>query len=175
MSAAERTSEPPPAAGTQICGRCGATKSPEEFHIRYRETGERLTWCRVCMAECKRLWYARNRDHQKGRVRMNSRRATAENQARAWEYLGRHPCVDCGEADPVVLQFDHVGDKLREVSQMLRRGFTWSLIEAEIGKCEVRCANCHRRKTARERGYADRKRNPGIREEPALYIWAADN
>jgi 5-methylcytosine-specific restriction endonuclease McrA len=109
------------------------------------------------MAEYKREWYLRNTEHQKARVRENSERSIRENQSRAWAYLGSHQCVDCGESDPVVLQFDHIRDKRRNVSQMLRQGFNWSAIEAEIAKCEVRCANCHRRKTAREQGVYERK------------------
>jgi 5-methylcytosine-specific restriction endonuclease McrA len=109
------------------------------------------------MAEYKREWYLRNTEHQKARVRENSERSIRDNQSRAWAYLGSHQCVDCGESDPVVLQFDHIRDKLRNVSQMLRQGFNWSAIEAEIAKCEVRCANCHRRKTAREQGLYERK------------------
>lgn len=67
-------------------------------------------------------------------------------------YLDTHPCVDCGEADKVVLDFDHVrGDKVCEVSVMVGRGYRlWKIIE-EIEKCEVRCANCHRRVTVKRR------------------------
>lgn len=36
------------------------------------------------------------------------------------------------------------------VSSLMARGYRWEKIEAEIVKCEVRCANCHRKKTARE-------------------------
>lgn len=105
------------------------------------------------MAEYKRAWYLRNSDHQKAQVKVNQERSIRENQARAWQYLAAHPCVDCGESDPVVLQFDHLRDKRTEISKMLRRGFTWTTIELEIAKCDVRCASCHRRRTAMERGY----------------------
>ena len=48
----------------------------------------------------------------------------------------------------MVLEFDHVGDdKVANVSSLARRSAAWERIEAEIAKCEVRCANCHRRRT----------------------------
>ena len=54
-------------------------------------------------------------------------------------------CVDCGYREhAVALQFDHIGDdKKMNVSDMIRSDYSWVTIMQEIGKCEVRCANCH--------------------------------
>lgn len=55
----------------------------------------------------------------------------------------------CGEGDIVVLEFDHLRDKRRSVSTLVGGGWAWSRILEEIERCEVVCANCHRRRTAR--------------------------
>ena len=67
-------------------------------------------------------------------------------------FFRSHPCVDCGETDIVVLEFDHRNqfDKDYEVSQMIQRRMPANKIIDEISKCDVRCANCHRRKTVKE-------------------------
>jgi hypothetical protein len=70
------------------------------------------------------------------------------NVAHVLDVLRRHPCVDCGERDPVVLEFDHIGPKRAPVTRLAWRGCSIATIDAEIGQCEVRCANCHRRITA---------------------------
>jgi hypothetical protein len=68
-----------------------------------------------------------------------------------YDYLLSHPCVDCGESDPIVLDFDHVfGEKKLEVSLLAWTRHSFKTIENEIRKCEVRCANCHRRRTSKE-------------------------
>jgi len=56
-------------------------------------------------------------------------------------------CVDCGEQNPIVLDFDHIRDKKYNVSRMIHDGFSWKAIMKEIQKCEVVCANCHRIRT----------------------------
>lgn len=59
-----------------------------------------------------------------------------------------------GDDDPVVLEFEHVrGHKDGSICGLIQRGFAWAAISAEIQKCEVRCCNCHRRKTAKQYGY----------------------
>jgi hypothetical protein len=67
-------------------------------------------------------------------------------------YLREHPCVDCGETDPLVLGFDHLRDKKSSISKGLRDR-EWQSVLDEIAKCDVVCANCHRRRTARRSGF----------------------
>jgi hypothetical protein len=67
-------------------------------------------------------------------------------------YLLQHPCIDCGEADPCCLDFDQVrGKKRYYVSRMIGKGHAWETIFNEISKCDVRCANCHRKRDAKAR------------------------
>jgi hypothetical protein len=58
-------------------------------------------------------------------------------------------CVDCGYNEHAeALDFDHVnGDKVCDVSKCTSE----MQLLAEIAKCEVVCANCHRVRTAARR------------------------
>jgi hypothetical protein len=73
----------------------------------------------------------------------------AREYARA--HLAENPCVDCGEADPNLLDFDHIdpSTKVLAVAELIRQGREAD-VRIEVAKCEIRCANCHRRRTARE-------------------------
>lgn len=77
-----------------------------------------------------------------------------ENKKRLLSFLLRNPCVDCGEEDPVVLEFDHVDpdNKRAAISAMIQNSYSWETIVSEIEKCVVRCANCHRRRTTSQFG-----------------------
>jgi hypothetical protein len=69
------------------------------------------------------------------------------------EHLTGHPCLDCGEANPVVLEFDHVSEKAASISALVADAAPLASLEVEIARCEVVCANCHRRRTARRAGW----------------------
>ena len=83
------------------------------------------------------------------RIAAHTARYRDTNRRFVDEYLASHPCVDCGEADIVVLEFDHViGEKHKAISVLVQNAASTRRIAQEIAKCEVRCANCHRRRTA---------------------------
>ena len=69
------------------------------------------------------------------------------------EHLKKHPCIDCGEDNVVVLDFDHMRDKRMSVPMLANRPCSLATLREEIEKCEIRCSNCHRIKTAKENGW----------------------
>ena len=92
----------------------------------------------------------------------NGKKRRDEKRRRLYEYYSDHTCVDCGESRPEVLELDHVsGQKMRTkdgkrtlgVSDLISRNYSWTMIEEEIKKCEVRCANCHRIRTVKTHGW----------------------
>jgi hypothetical protein len=66
-------------------------------------------------------------------------------------------CVDCGIDDWEVLEFDHIdpSTKIKQVSYLYSNHYSLKKIKTEIKKCELRCANCHRKKTRKQLGWLD--------------------
>ena len=72
-------------------------------------------------------------------------KSIARNKLYVKEYLEGKSCVDCGNKDIRVLEFDHVrGEKLYHVSYMVTKAYKLDLVKQEIEKCDIRCCNCHR-------------------------------
>jgi hypothetical protein len=136
---------------TKRCSRCRMDKPLSEFVYRDRARGRRRSWCRSCMASYQHDHYLRNRGSSKARPRRNDRKAL---RAGVEAYLREHPCVDCGETNPLLLDFDHRDGtvKLETVGWLLARGHVAQVWE-EIAKCDTRCSNCHYRRTARQFGW----------------------
>ena len=128
-------------------------KPSSAFAWRRRELGQLDTYCRPCRAAYKREHYLANR--QRYIAAAGARKATliAARTLFLVDYFRRHPCVDCGETDPIVLEFDHLADKKFGIAAGLRTR-NWQDVLNEIDKCEVVCANCHRRRTANRGGFA---------------------
>jgi hypothetical protein len=134
---------------TKHCTGCRLERPISEFVIKNKDTGRRGTRCRACRSAYGKLHYEKHRDRYMSRTRRP--RHTQRDSYWFWlmNYLASHPCVDCGQTDPIVLQFDHRDGttKVGTVGAMLNRA-SWSALLAEVAKCDVRCANCHRLRTA---------------------------
>ena len=106
-----------------MCSKCGEDKSAAHFR-------NRLTFCRKCEADVNT-------------AKIIERRAIlkALKQERG--------CTDCGyEEDGDVLEFDHLPQYEKSFtigSAVSNKGIDTLL--KEIEKCEVVCANCHRKRT----------------------------
>ncbi len=134
----------------KICCDCKTEKEDENFAIKVKKTGQRNYRCKDCQRVYSRKHYHKNR--QEYLDRLAKRRQI--NRDKLMNYLSNKRCIDCQEKDPIVLQFDHVrGKKILPVSTMITRCFAWAKILKEIKKCEIRCANCHVRKTAKQFGW----------------------
>ncbi len=131
----------------RTCRDCKIEKVDEEMIFR---KGKASNWCRFC----KRLYdnkYHKVRSPQAKKAKNYSQSKRLKLRiGKILDYLKDHPCIDCGETDPIVLEFDHIRDKTHNVGDLLRCGFALTKIMDEINKCEVRCSNCHTRKTARQ-------------------------
>ena len=137
----------------KYCSRCKKEKPLDSFYLRTLKSKNisRQPKCKDCSKALNVEYYARNPDLCKKSSSDNSKNNTRENRVKVVNYLIEHGCVDCGERDPVVLEFDHLKDKKFTISRKISR--SWVYVKEEIDKCEVRCSNCHRRKTAKERNW----------------------
>jgi hypothetical protein len=139
-------------SSVQKCYRCGELKPAEDFAWRRKEKNQRDSFCRPCRAVYKHEHYAANRQRYIEAAGVRKQRLGVERTRYLLEYFEANPCADCGEVDPVVLEFDHLrNDKAFNIGEGLRYR-RWQDILDEIQKCDVVCANCHRRRTARRRG-----------------------
>ena len=116
--------------------------------------------CDVVCANCHRVRaHARQRELLEQLVpnvtsaELARKRAYWRGQARMLDRLRSRPCSDCGGMfAPCAMDFDHrdAAAKRYTISRMIGRAGTRTII-AEIAKCDIVCANCHRDRTYRRR------------------------
>lgn len=139
----------------QFCHGCKRWQPVKEFSFKDKARNVLRSRCRACCREVSRRHYERNSalyiDRKRRRQPLERRRIAGV----VLEYLRGHPCTGCRESDPIVLEFNHVDPaaKLGNIGQMIRDCVSKERLAAEIAKCEVLCANCHRTRTANELGW----------------------
>jgi len=154
---------------TRVCNTCQTEKLETDFPF---SSGYRRRRCSTCQSAYTRDWVKRNRDHcnqhQNEYWRARPKQLAAHQhaaylrnaEARKLEMKGRRsvnrdkinllkaaPCVDCGCTYPSeAMDFDHVrGTKAFTIGSYSTRN--WDVVLAEVAKCDLVCANCHRVRT----------------------------
>ncbi len=121
-----------------------------EFNFKIKALGLRHKQCRDCTRLFVKNHYNNNKEYYLKKTKKRSDKLNLEILVFIRKYLSDNPCVDCGESDIIVLEFDHFRDKFMAVSSMVSSRYPFEKIKEEISKCNVRCANCHRRKTSKD-------------------------
>lgn len=124
-----------------ICTQCKKDLPNTAFNWKNTKAGVRSTTCRDCKKIQQNSWYARNKTAHIKNV------ADGKKEARQWfrNYKQTLTCSRCPESNPVCLDFHHKHSKDNNVATMVSQGASIGKLIKEIAKCEVVCANCHRK------------------------------
>lgn len=133
------------------CTHCKRLLSEENFNWKVKNI-RRSHHCRECSRDYVKKHYREHIDYYLTKAKRRNIQVKDKLEEYISKYLLSHPCVDCAIDNILVLEFDHIDHdlKINDVSTMIRKGFSFEKIVQEIEKCQVRCANCHRIKTAKE-------------------------
>lgn len=138
----------------KICSKCKFDyPNPLEDYFNKRSSAKDgfQQRCKNCIALFHKEHYQQNKEYYKKKSSKHNAEYRVRNLQYMVDYLKENPCIDCGEKDPIVLEFDHLSNKDCNVSEM--QTVSLSKIKKEIEKCVIRCANCHKLKTAKQFNY----------------------
>lgn len=120
------------------------------FNKRAKAKDGLSAWCKPCMADYERVRYQNGDRERKTRNRKNTQQRARDY---IWSVLTSSKCVDCENDDPLVLEFDHKDDSGKEYDIAEMHCLSVTRIKKEIEKCDVRCANCHKKRTSLQFGF----------------------
>lgn len=136
-----------------LCNKCKKEKSLDNFSFKNQKKGLRKKICKECHAIYRKQHYLQNKEKYLAKAHKWNKKQKEILANYLFKVLSQAECVDCKEKDVIVLDFDHTNNKKFGIAEMYRNSYSLSAVEEEIKKCVIRCANCHRRKTAKEIGY----------------------
>ncbi|MFA5888695.1 MAG: hypothetical protein WCW47_01065 [Candidatus Paceibacterota bacterium] len=134
-----------------ICSKCKLLKSVGDFNYKFKSKGIYQRQCKICTRNNVKNHYINNKKYYLDKSRKRNLKLRTEINEYLLNYFKNHNCIDCGESDPVVLEFDHRDREQKDMSvSSFMKAMRLDRVKNEIEKCDVRCANCHRKKTAKQ-------------------------
>lgn len=143
-----------PCAPTKVCGRCGVTKSVLEFHKNKHKKDGLQSRCKTCCSVVNADTYIRL-PNRKPAIKKRNEHCKLKDLALIRRYKRLCGCRFCGEKEPCALDLHHLDGEQKDLSVSRLYGGSRSRLKAEVRKCVVLCANCHRKHHAGVPGYLD--------------------
>lgn len=128
------------------CTSCKEDKELSEFNKNKIKKDGLNNICRKCSNKRSKKYYnEKGEEHKKNVAKRNHKYRDTIRQF-ILDKLKVSECKDCGNNDIRVLEFDHLPEFKKEynISDMLKSSLSINLIEIEMNKCDIVCANCHR-------------------------------
>lgn len=128
------------------CSKCKLDLDIEMFNkkgIRKNGSIKYQDFCKECNKIASREWY--KKEGNRSRIVNKVTEYKRENRMRFAEYKATLLCVKCGESHPACLDFHHRDPLEKDFLLSDIRSRSLHSIQKEIDKCDVLCANCHRK------------------------------
>jgi hypothetical protein len=138
----------------KTCNRCREEKPLDEFRNRKASKDGKEAACKNCRQGYDNATYASSPD-RKTNIAASNQKRRVERFKFIIDYLKSHPCVDCGQTDWQLLDFDHTNaeNKVDSIANMVSKVVPMTRLVAEIEKCVSRCLYCHRKRTIEQFGW----------------------
>ncbi len=135
----------------KTCSRCKMLLNEIDFNWK-KQNVRKSSYCKKCSRLYIKEHYLSHRKYYLDKAKKRNEFVRSQTCNLIKNYLLLHPCIDCGENDLNVLEFDHKDPaiKIDTVSHIIQRKLSQQKLLDEMSKCDIRCANCHRKKTNRE-------------------------
>lgn len=133
----------------KLCCRCKLSLSMEKFYASKSSKDGKQSICTECVTKNNEKYYLKN----KNKIKINTKERKEKFRTVIQKFVLlrlKDGCICCGEKDPVVLDFDHLQNKEYNIAWLVNSLAPLSKLEKELDKCQVLCANCHRRKTTKD-------------------------
>ena len=127
--------------------------------MKDKKTGRLHAQCKDCYREHRKTYavehYMRYGDQYRARAKERRAKFKRALQINLITYMKSRSCVECGETDIRTLEFDHIDPKTKKfgIAYAVRNGMKWEDVLVEIEKCQILCANCHKKRAAMQYGW----------------------
>lgn len=136
----------------KICSKCNDCKPNKAFGFKNKEKKTLQAYCRSCNKGYQAKHYIENKENYAAKAK--EYKIQYKKKVYSWikNFVLENPCVDCRIDDFRVIHFDHRDplEKEFEISAGITANINLEELKEEIKKCDVRCANCHMLRTAKQ-------------------------